>query len=153
MPILATTPPRMRVISKDHYAKFLQLTLALIRTYGDFDPYTFWYIYISIHIHFDTYTFRSIYISTHTHQTYLWLCCQFININIRTASSFSIMKPTWCTFHSIYWESRGLYMFRALLAHPQEVLHKQHLVYYVRIMSVGCNTVAVSVSWLNTHTI
>jgi hypothetical protein len=34
-------------------------------------------------------------------------------------------------------------MFRALLAHPQEVLHKQHLVYCVR-MSVGCDTVAVS---------
>jgi hypothetical protein len=32
----------------------------------------------------------------------------------------------------------GLYIFRALLAHPQEVLHKQHLVYCVRVMSVGC---------------
>jgi hypothetical protein len=39
---------------------------------------------------------------------------------------------------------KGLYMFRALLAHPQEVLHKQHLVYCVRIMSVGCGTVSVS---------
>jgi hypothetical protein len=29
-------------------------------------------------------------------------------------------------------------MFRALLAHPQEALHKWHLVYCVRIMSVGC---------------
>jgi hypothetical protein len=33
---------------------------------------------------------------------------------------------------------KGLYMFRALLAHPQESLHKQHLVYCVRVMSVGC---------------
>jgi hypothetical protein len=33
-------------------------------------------------------------------------------------------------------------MFRTLLAHPQEVLHKRHLVYCVRIMSVGCGTVA-----------
>jgi hypothetical protein len=32
-----------------------------------------------------------------------------------------------------------LYMFRALLAHPQESLHKRHLVYCVRVMSVGCN--------------
>jgi hypothetical protein len=32
---------------------------------------------------------------------------------------------------------KGLYMFRALLVHPQEVLHKRHLVYCVR-MSVGC---------------
>jgi hypothetical protein len=39
----------------------------------------------------------------------------------------------------------GLYMFRALLADPQEVLHKRHLVYCVRIMSV---TTAVKLqSW------
>jgi hypothetical protein len=38
----------------------------------------------------------------------------------------------------------GLYMFRALLAHSQEVLHKQHLVYCFRIMSVGCGTIAVN---------
>jgi hypothetical protein len=31
----------------------------------------------------------------------------------------------------------GLYMFPALLAHPQEVLHKQYLVYCVPVMSVG----------------
>jgi hypothetical protein len=29
-------------------------------------------------------------------------------------------------------------MFRALLAYPQEVLGKRHLVYCVRVMSVGC---------------
>jgi hypothetical protein len=29
-------------------------------------------------------------------------------------------------------------MFRALLAYPQDALHKQHLVYCVRVMSVGC---------------
>jgi hypothetical protein len=38
-------------------------------------------------------------------------------------------------------------MFRALLAHPQEALHKRHLVYCVRIMSVavlwhGCSETA-----------
>jgi hypothetical protein len=32
-------------------------------------------------------------------------------------------------------------MFRALLAHPQEVPHKCHLVYYVRVMSVGCTRI------------
>jgi hypothetical protein len=32
----------------------------------------------------------------------------------------------------------GLYMFRALLAHPHESLHKRHLVYCVRVLSVGC---------------
>jgi hypothetical protein len=33
-----------------------------------------------------------------------------------------------------------LYIFRALLAHPQEALHKRHLVYCVGIMSVGSAT-------------
>jgi hypothetical protein len=28
-------------------------------------------------------------------------------------------------------------MFRALLSHPQEVLHQRHLLYCVRVMSVG----------------
>jgi hypothetical protein len=42
-----------------------------------------------------------------------------------------------------------LYMFRALLAHPQEVLNKRHLVYCVRIMSVGCGTVAVKLQLCN----
>jgi hypothetical protein len=32
---------------------------------------------------------------------------------------------------------KGLYMFRALFTHPQEVLYKRHLVYCVRVMSVG----------------
>jgi hypothetical protein len=43
---------------------------------------------------------------------------------------------------------KGLYMFRALLAHPQEAPHKRHLVYCVRVMSVGCATIAVKLqSW------
>jgi hypothetical protein len=39
-------------------------------------------------------------------------------------------------------------MFRALLAYLQEALHKRHLVYCVRIMSVGSATIAVTLqSW------
>jgi hypothetical protein len=34
-------------------------------------------------------------------------------------------------------------MFRALLAHLQEALHKQHLAYCVRVMSVGCTRIGV----------
>jgi hypothetical protein len=30
-------------------------------------------------------------------------------------------------------------MFRTLLAHPQEALHKRQLVYCMRVMSVGCD--------------
>jgi hypothetical protein len=42
------------------------------------------------------------------------------------------------------WRIKGLYMFRALLALPQEALRKRNLVYCVRIMSVGYGTVAVT---------
>jgi hypothetical protein len=34
----------------------------------------------------------------------------------------------------------GIYMFRVLLAYLQDLLHKRHLVYYVR---VGCTRVKV----------
>jgi hypothetical protein len=36
----------------------------------------------------------------------------------------------------------GLYVFRALLEHPQEALQIRHLVYCVRVMSVGCTSSA-----------
>jgi hypothetical protein len=45
-----------------------------------------------------------------------------------------------------------LYMFRALLDHPQEVLHKRHLVYCVRVISVGCIRIEASTSANITHT-
>jgi hypothetical protein len=39
-------------------------------------------------------------------------------------------------------------MFRALITHPQEALHKLQFVYCVRIMSIGFATIAVSLeSW------
>jgi hypothetical protein len=42
---------------------------------------------------------------------------------------------------------KSLYMFRALLAHPQEPLHKRHLVYCVH-MSAGCaGLVAVKLTY------
>jgi hypothetical protein len=41
---------------------------------------------------------------------------------------------------------KGLYMFRALLAHPQEGLHKRHLVYCMHTKSVGCGMVAVKLT-------
>jgi hypothetical protein len=47
-------------------------------------------------------------------------------------------------FSFILLRIKSLYIFRALLTHPKETLHKLHLVYCVRIMSVSCNTVAVS---------
>jgi hypothetical protein len=44
--------------------------------------------------------------------------------------------------YNVSWLWHGC-MFRALLAEPQEALHKRHLVYCVRVMSVDCGTVAV----------
>jgi hypothetical protein len=38
---------------------------------------------------------------------------------------------------------KGLYMFLALLAHPQEALYKWHLVHYVRVMSGACTRIKV----------
>jgi hypothetical protein len=34
-------------------------------------------------------------------------------------------------------------MIRALIAHPQEALHNRHLVYCVRVTSVGCTRIGV----------
>jgi hypothetical protein len=53
------------------------------------------------------------------------------------------MTSTRCTFYSILLRIKGLYMFRALLFYPREALNKRHLVYCVRVMSVGCGTIAV----------
>jgi hypothetical protein len=45
-------------------------------------------------------------------------------------------------------------MFRALLTHPEEALYKQHLVYCVRVMSVGCAMIAVKLqSWASQMTL
>jgi hypothetical protein len=40
----------------------------------------------------------------------------------------------------------GVYMFRALLAHLQEALHKRHLVYCVRVTSVGYTRIGVELA-------
>jgi hypothetical protein len=37
-----------------------------------------------------------------------------------------------------------LYMFRELLGHLQELLHKRHFVYCVRVMSVGCTGIGAA---------
>jgi hypothetical protein len=47
---------------------------------------------------------------------------------------------------------KGLYMFRALLAHLQEAVHKRHLVYCVHVMSVGCTRIGVELqSWCSQY--
>jgi hypothetical protein len=41
---------------------------------------------------------------------------------------------------------KGLYMFQALLAHPQEAFHQWHLVYCVHVLSVGCTRIGVKLA-------
>jgi FtsH-binding integral membrane protein len=64
----------------------------------------------------------------------------FIHVLIPTICScilihamFRIAGPTGCTFVFSLLGINSLYMFRALFAHLQEALHKQHLVYCVHI--------------------
>jgi hypothetical protein len=55
------------------------------------------------------------------------------------------MKQTWCTFYSIYWESRVSTCFEHYLLVFRR--QKRHLVYCVRVMSVDCDTIAVLLQW------
>jgi hypothetical protein len=53
---------------------------------------------------------------------------------------------------------KGFYMFRAFTDHPQEAMHKRHLVYCLRFMSAGCTNIEVdfnpgAANWHNTHAI
>jgi hypothetical protein len=50
----------------------------------------------------------------------------------------STAGPTKCTVCFQFIAINSLYMFPALLAHHQEVLYVQQLVYFVCIMSTGC---------------
>jgi hypothetical protein len=52
---------------------------------------------------------------------------------------FQYIEPNVVHFLFSLLRIKGLYMFRALLAHLQEAIHKRQLVYCVRVMSVGCN--------------
>jgi hypothetical protein len=56
-------------------------------------------------------------------------------------SQTSVMKPLLFSLLRI----KGLYMFRALLAHPQKSLHKQHLVYWYNVSWLwhGCSFTAI----------
>jgi hypothetical protein len=62
-----------------------------------------------------------------------------INIGFDQYSETNVMH-----FLKFFLRIKGLYMFKALLAHPQGVLHKRHLVYCMRVMSVGCTRIGAS---------
>jgi hypothetical protein len=59
------------------------------------------------------------------------------NLLIKFFSNISIVKPTLCIFLFGLLRIKGLYMFRALLAHLQEAQHKRHLVYGVHVSQLA----------------
>jgi hypothetical protein len=71
-------------------------------------------------------------------QVILWKLKFFVLSTMHRYSETNVMH-----FLFILLRIKGLYMFQALLAHPQESLHKQHLVYCVHVMSVGCTRIDV----------
>jgi hypothetical protein len=66
------------------------------------------------------------------------LVCQLLGVLKLKDYDFQYSKTNVMQFVFSLLRIKGLYMFRELLAHPQEALHKRHLVYCVRVMSVGC---------------
>jgi hypothetical protein len=72
---------------------------------------------------------------------------QFIHRNIRFGKFIKSQCSETNVMHFLLnlLQITGLYMFQALLAHPQGVLHNQHLVYCVRVMSVGCTRIKVDI--------
>jgi hypothetical protein len=65
-------------------------------------------------------------------------CCN------RFVSSYQYSETNVMNFLFNLLRIKGIYMFRALISHPQEALNKRHLVYCVRVMSVGCTRIEVN---------
>jgi hypothetical protein len=84
---------------------------------------------------FRSYELQSTFMCSLTHSeegsTYLMFCWPCIIV-------YQYSETNVMNFLFSLLRIKGLYMFRALLAHPQEALNKRHLVYCVRVMSVGC---------------
>jgi hypothetical protein len=78
----------------------------------------------------------------------LMFCWSCIRVHIYRYSETNVMH-----FLLNFLRIKGLYTFRALLAHLQQALHKRHLVYCVRVMSVGCTRIKVAANCHNTHAI
>jgi hypothetical protein len=102
-----------------------------------------------------------------------------VQSKILEASNTLIPSSMYCTYLMLCWpciivyqysetnvmhflfsllRSKSLYMFRALLAHPQEELHKQNSVYWMHVMSVGCTRIGPhsnpgTANWHNTHAV
>jgi hypothetical protein len=88
----------------------------------------------------------------------LWHVCNEVPSELAMSFSVSTFRETYdydqysetnmMHFSFSLLRIKGLHMFRALLAHPQEALHKRHLVYCVLVMSVGCTRIEAEASIL-----
>jgi hypothetical protein len=78
------------------------------------------------------------------HTAWWWLTCtaeMFSYLKFTKMNQYSETNMMHFLFNSV--RIKGLYMFQALLAHPQEAPNKRHLVYCVRVMSVDCTRIEV----------
>jgi uncharacterized membrane protein YbjE (DUF340 family) len=76
---------------------------------------------------------------------FCWLCIIVYQYSETTVMNF--------LFSLLRIKGLYIYMFQALLAHTQEVLNKQHLIYCMCFMSVGCTRIGAKVqSWCSQHT-
>jgi hypothetical protein len=91
---------------------------------------TICHLFFPLHSQHDNFSFYKLL-------SYLMFCWQCIIV-------YQYNETNIMHFSFILLRIKDLYIFRALLGHPQEVLNKRHLVYCVCIMSIDCGTVAVS---------
>jgi hypothetical protein len=63
------------------------------------------------------------------------------------SGSLNLLEPSGpvkeCNGVALPLRMKGFYMFRALLAHLQEALHKRHSVYCVCVMSIGSTRIGM----------
>jgi hypothetical protein len=90
-----------------------------------FSPFCIFYIYYYLLL-------LLFFIVYFVYRTNLYMCCWPCIITYQ----YSETNVMYFLFNLL--RIKSLYVFRVLLVHPQEALYKRHLVYRVRVMSVGC---------------
>jgi hypothetical protein len=76
-----------------------------------------------------------------------WITRRFVHLVIDLRDFIQCQYSETKVMHFSFNLSRikGLYMFRALFVHLQEAVHKPHLLYCVRVMSVGCTSISTPI--------
>jgi hypothetical protein len=104
--------------------------------------------HIHSHSHIHTLTHSHAHTHSHTHTLTLTHIHTHTRTHTHTLTHTHKHTHTHSRFLLNLLRIKGLYMFRALLAHPPETLHHPHLVHCVSVMSVGCTRIGVELqSW------